>query len=69
MKINQGDEVHITIISNMDDELHLHGYDLEVELSADQPANLTLTANLSGRFEGELHSAQKTIFVVEVQPK
>lgn len=69
LTVNQGDEVHITVTSSAPDELHLHGYDKEVELTAGQPSKLDFTANLSGRFEAEFHHADKTIFVLEVQPK
>ncbi len=69
VKVNQGDQVRITITANENDEVHLHGYDKEIELSAGQPSELSLTADISGRFEAELHNAKKTAFVLEVQPK
>lgn len=69
LQVSEGDEVHITVTSNTDDELHLHGYDKEVELTAGQPGELTFTANLTGRFEAELHHLDKTVFVLEVQPR
>lgn len=69
LKVNQGDEVRITVTSDTADELHLHGYDKEAELAAGKPSELAFTADIAGRFEAELHHADKTAFALEVQPK
>jgi plastocyanin len=69
LKVNQGDQVRITLTASEHDEVHLHGYDKEMELSAGQPSELNFTADLTGRFEAELHHAEKPAFVLEVQPK
>lgn len=69
LTVNEGDTVNITVTSNKDDEMHLHGYDKEVELTAGKPSTLSFTANLTGRFDVELHHVDKTIFALEVRPK
>jgi hypothetical protein len=52
----KGQEVTIDIASERDGELHLHGYDEEVEAAAGETATFELTATRSGQFVIELHS-------------
>ena len=65
----QGQPIRLRITSNKADELHLHGYDLSLKLKPGVPAELNFTANLSGRFEYELHHAHAALGVLEVQPR
>src|SRR4051812_3016189 len=69
LQVNQGDEVNITITSDVAEELHLHGYDKSVELEKDKPATLSFTADISGRFVYELENSKVDIGVLEVLPK
>jgi heme/copper-type cytochrome/quinol oxidase subunit 2 len=63
--IDLGDRVTIRVTSDVDEELHLHGYDLKEDLTAGTPVELTFTADIPGVFEAELeHSGLK---VVELQ--
>jgi plastocyanin len=69
IKVTQGDTVVIMASSNVNDELHLHGYDKKVLLEPNKPTAITFTANRTGRFELELHKSDKVIATVEIQPK
>lgn len=69
LEVNQGDSVAITITDDEGEELHLHGYDKAVELTANEPANLEFTADISGRFVYELENSGTEIGALEVQPK
>lgn len=64
----QGQHVQIDVLSDRDDELHLHGYDLHLPLSAGKPVTLSLHAEHSGRFELELHKRHLSLAVLEVHP-
>jgi FtsP/CotA-like multicopper oxidase with cupredoxin domain len=66
--LKQGDAVKIEVTSDTNDELHLHGYNKEIELEPNKPTSIDFNANLTGRFELELHKADKVIAQVEVQP-
>ena len=68
-KIKQGDHVTLRVTSDSNDELHLHGYDLHLNLIAGQPAQLSFTADHSGRFEYELHHAHSDLGAFEVYPR
>ena len=68
VQVIQGQTVALTVLSDRDDELHLHGYDIELPLVAEQPATLVVEATRSGRFEYEIHSAHATVGALEVYP-
>lgn len=61
-----GTEVRIEITSDVADELHLHGYDLELELEPGEPGVLEFTADREGRFELETHSTGLQLLQLEV---
>lgn len=69
IQVTEGDQVIINITSDEDEELHLHGYDKSVDLEASKAAQLTFTANLTGRFVYELEKSKTEIGALEVQPK
>ena len=69
ISVKQGDEVILRVVSDQNDELHLHGYDLALPLKAGAQAELRFVADRSGRFEYELHEAHAGIGALEVQPK
>ena len=64
-----GDTVEIVIDSDHDDELHLHGYDLHLDVKANEPATLHFVADHTGRFDCELHHSDIALGALEVQPR
>ena len=69
LKVTEGDEVTINITSDEAEEFHLHGYDKSVELEASKEAQLTFSANLTGRFPFELEKSKTELGALEVSPK
>lgn len=69
LHVQQGERVELTVTSAKDDELHLHGYDLSLQLKAGEPAALAFVAEHAGRFEIELHHGHAEIGVLEVTPR
>lgn len=69
IQVNQGDSVTIGITADETNELHLHGYDLEVAFEKNSYSTISLVANLSGRFALELHEGKIEIGALEVLPK
>jgi hypothetical protein len=61
-----GDTVDITVVSDVDDELHVHGYDLVFELPAGVPLTLDFVADIPGVFEVEVHTGHAHVFDIEV---
>jgi hypothetical protein len=68
LQVRQGTEVTLRLRADRADELHLHGYDLQLAVEPEQIATLTFVADRAGRFELELHHAKLELGALEVQP-
>jgi hypothetical protein len=68
IEVQQGSAIEIKVITDHADELHLHGYDLKLQLTAGEPATLAFSADHSGRFGLELHHSHGEIATLEVMP-
>ena len=66
LKAEIGDQISITVLSDTEDEFHLHAYDLTLLISPNEPATLIFEADIPGVFEGELHDAGYQILSLEV---
>lgn len=69
LKVTEGDDVVFRITNDENEELHLHGYDISVDLEKDKPAELSFTATITGRFSYELEKSKTDIGALEVSPK
>jgi FtsP/CotA-like multicopper oxidase with cupredoxin domain len=58
IKVQKGDHVRIVVSSDAHDDIHLHGYDIEKQVEAGQPAQFNFIANIEGIFEIESHVAE-----------
>jgi len=63
-----GDQVSVWVLSDVDAEIHVHGYDLFFEAPAGVPTEVALTADLPGIFEVELEETHTPLFALEVTP-
>jgi heme/copper-type cytochrome/quinol oxidase subunit 2 len=54
--VTKGERVVIVITSDVEDELHLHGYNLKRDLTPGVTARLPFRATLNGTVEAELES-------------
>ncbi|MFF0344295.1 cupredoxin domain-containing protein [Kribbella sp. NPDC004875] len=61
IKVKAGQTVLVKATSDADEELHIHGYDKELELTPGKPASVTFTANMKGTFEVETHKSGKLV--------
>src|SRR6266540_869636 len=57
----------LEILSDSDDEVHVHGYDKEAELKAGTPTKVSFTADVPGVFEVELHHSELELCELQVQ--
>lgn len=59
LKVTKGDVVRLQVLTDEShDTLHLHGYDIEKDASAGNPANFRFKATIEGVFELESHTAE-----------
>ena len=69
LRVEQGQQVILRIISEVADEAHLHGYDLSKPLVASEEITINFVADKTGRFELELEKLGKPLGTIEVYPK
>ena len=69
LRVVKGDKVTIRIDSDVGEELHLHGYDLMVDLKPNVQSQFEFIADRSGRFEYELERSGIELGTMEVLPR
>ena len=67
-KLKKGDRAVIVVRADAGEEIHMHGYDLERQVTPGKPVRLPFTATIPGRFEVELHHPDTLLAVVTVSP-
>jgi hypothetical protein len=68
IRISRGDRVSIKTESDTPQEVHVHGYDLIVNVPAGAERTRVLRADVPGVFEVELEGSHRLIFELEVLP-
>jgi len=58
IKVKKGDKVTIVVSADAEDDIHLHGYDIEKPVEPGKPAEFKFTADIEGIFEIESHVAE-----------
>jgi hypothetical protein len=61
-----GSDVVLRLLSESDEEYHLHGYDLSKRVAAGVEAVIRFTADQPGRFEVESHTTEQVLVVLDV---
>ncbi len=61
-----GDTVEVRVTSDVAEEVHLHGYDLYLQLEPGAEVTLTFEARLPGVWEAELHPSHRELFQLQV---
>jgi len=59
IKVNQGDGVTLNVDADEHGIFHLHGYDIEIDLSPEQTASMAFTANATGKFSITFHPGEE----------
>ena len=68
IEARKGESVRIVVRSDVADHVHLHGYDLLLDVAPGAPAQFVFTADLTGVFELELENRKLLLAEVEVRP-
>jgi len=76
IRLVQDQRVEIIWITDEAAELHMHGYDIRVDISPDAPAEMSFMAHATGRFPvtshgfgGEHGHGHETLAYIEIHPK
>jgi plastocyanin len=65
--VSLGDQIRLQVTSDVDDELHVHGFDVEEPLEAGRTTTVELTADQQGVFEVETHETELELLQLEVR--
>ena len=65
-EVSFGDTVEVRVASDVSEEVHLHGYDLYLQLEPGAEATLLFEADLPGVWEAELHPSHRELFQLQV---
>lgn len=65
--VKLGQTMVIKVLSDVSDEVHVHGYNFMKEISPGAPVAFQFTANIPGEFEVELENSHLKLFTFDVQ--
>lgn len=68
LDFDQGDRIRFTVVSDLDDEVHVHGYDVSREVRPGRTAKFSFPAEITGVFEVELEHSAVPIAELRVNP-
>lgn len=68
LSFTAGEDIRFIVESDVDEEVHLHGYDVSQEVSAGGSVEFDLPATIEGVFEVELEQSLVPIAEVSVNP-
>jgi hypothetical protein len=68
LEFRRGQRVRFAVVSNVDDEVHVHGYDITRPLRAGRRVVLSFRARLEGVFEVESHEFETQVAELKVEP-
>lgn len=66
LKVELGSEVRLLVVADVDDHLHVHGYDLFFDVSPGDETRVEFVADVPGVFEIELEGAGLLLLELEV---
>jgi hypothetical protein len=69
LRFTEGETIRFRARSDVDEEIHVHGYDRYIDLPAGETVDVSLDAGITGIFEVELHGAGEQIAQLRVDPK
>jgi cobalamin biosynthesis protein CbiD len=67
IEVAKDSQVRLIVTSDVDDAVHVHGYEIEAELEAGRPTTVEFVADQSGIFEVETHESELELLQLEVR--
>ena len=68
IEVKQGDPVRLEFRSDRAGEVHIHGYDKELELKPGKRSRVSFPATIEGVFEVESHATEQQLAKLKVEP-
>ena len=67
-RVKLGSRVEIVVTADVEEEVHVHGYDLTADVARGRAARIRFRADIAGQFEVELEGSHRLLFRLEVAP-
>lgn len=67
VNLAKGEKIILDITSDRDDEVHVHGFDKEIEVRAGKRVKVEMVADRTGRYEVESHHPELLIVVLQIR--
>lgn len=67
VEVEQGQRVRVRVTSDQADTIHVHGYDLEAQVTPGKPATIEFTADQTGMYEVETHEGGLLLTQLQIQ--
>jgi len=68
ISVEEGEKVRFKVDSDVSDEVHVHGYDIAMDVEAGGSVSFEFPATIEGVFEAELESRKEQILELRVNP-
>ena len=68
LRFRKGSTISFTVKSDVAEDVHLHGYDVSMQVEAGGTVRFSVPAEVEGRFELEMEHSAKEIARIEVVP-
>ncbi len=68
IEVEQGDTITFRVESDVDEEVHVHGFDITEDVAAGGAARLSFPATITGIFEVELEYSGVPVAELQVSP-
>jgi hypothetical protein len=68
LEFDSGEQIRFAVKSKIDDEVHVHGYDITERVPAGKKVTLAFKAKLEGVFEVESHTTGTQLAELRVSP-
>ena len=67
VRVRRGEEIELTVRADVEEEVHVHGYDFSAAVAPGHPAKISFVADQQGKFIIELEHLQLHIAELRVQ--
>jgi FtsP/CotA-like multicopper oxidase with cupredoxin domain len=67
VRVRRGEEIQLTVRADVEEEVHVHGYDLSAAVAPGHPAKISFVADRQGNFVIELEHLHLHIAELRVQ--
>ncbi|MBA2348589.1 MAG: hypothetical protein H0V81_09880 [Solirubrobacterales bacterium] len=68
LRFEKGEEVAFKVVSDVAEEIHVHGFDIYRDVAPGRSATFRFDAEFDGKYEIEMHDAAVQIASLEIQP-